>query len=612
MQLLQSVDVRPSATGAGPGADAVIFGSSTLSLTCPSSGIIAKVASSSDGTANVLVDNYIDVTVTAGGTTSGPFNICGAGGPTSSCFTASYHKASEGGGLIGVDPDTLVATGGVPAIDISDKLTSGVNQTKFDLVDIGGYLASSTLYLYTNCTSAGTSSGQISGNPIPSTNPPASDLTQTFAFNSTNTKVVQQIYDLSFAETDGTLTIANGTIPTVTDQAIDPTKWHDYVSGTSFATSECLIHDGETLHTKHACKLYTVTCQVGQGSTGTGAQCPVSTIRNEVFADVFDGPPFTLPDIHVGNATFHQGIGYLMASEGWKGGACTFDPASGLQDDLCPQNLLTEFSGPGTFNSKGTTNHPNSAFISVAPVPQDRTRLLFNGSQVDKWVNTLSVQANFYSKPPVVPAPNNDFVAAPIQTITYGVSTDDALPSPEFPIATDSVLTNPVDCPVPGDPNPPPAKPFHPGDVTITVPGPGKYLVHFFATDCAGTEELLFYKDKTGSWQTTFYTAELNVDTVAPEVAAGPKLSPAPTMINGKLGYAVGQHVTATFRCSDELSGVSQCGSHTYSDPVHAPPPLTVTVDTSCPGEKTFTVGVKDLAQNHGTPKSVTYTVVGN
>jgi hypothetical protein len=136
------------------------------------------------------------------------------------------------------------------------------------------------------------------------------------------------------------------------------------------------------------------------------------------------------------------------------------------------------------------------------------------------------------------------------------------------------------------------------------------YLLHYFATDCAGTEELHFFQGESRAWHTKFYTADLNVDTVAPTVVSGPTLSPAPTLIDGELGYCRKQAVTASFQCADDRSGVLWCGGHHYADPVTDPPARTSSVNTSTLGTQIFTVRVRDAAQNEGIPASVPYTVV--
>lgn len=603
ISVLPPVYVRPSTDGTSR-SNPNNFSTGVVSLTCPS-WPSAILTSNTTGTGNVLVDNSMFLNVVHGTNgTVGPIDLCHFGGPpTPSCFNLYYEENYRK--YIGQDPDTFAAIGGVSPIDISSYLQPGANQVTLNLLDYGAVLGSTTLNLYTNCSFAGSGSGaKISGNPIPSTNPPANLLTQDFTFSGTTNKVVQSVLDFSLAEQQNTLTIQNQTIPIVSDQAIALADWPSYVAGTSFATSECLVHDGEILPSgDSACKLYTVVCQVGQSANQNGVQCPTSTERNIVIQDVFDGPAFSLPDIWVDGVAYHQGFGFLEAKEGWTGGPCTFDPGS---DQLfsCPENLLTLFTGPGTTKGSGTPNgHFNSTFISVGPVPEYLTSIAFPGCSHQKWANTRDVKASFKTRPPVVPPPNNGFVAAPAFSITYGVSPQNALPSPEFPVPGDVSLYNPTGCYVP-------AKAFQPAPVTISVDADGMYLVHYFATDCAGTEELRFPKDQSGSWTTTFFVAELDVDTVKPKVISGPTLSPAPTLIDGVLGYAKGAHVTATYQCSDELSGVEQCGYKGYSDPITDPGPVTTAVDTATTGTHTFIAAVWDAAQNVGTPATVTYQVV--
>jgi hypothetical protein len=615
VSFLPPVDVRLSTTGAGYGSNAVTFSSASQSLSCPASGIVATVSSTADGTGNVLADNFINLTLTQGGTTKGPTNICSGGvvengNQQQDCFTTGYQGPAGSGELTGQDPDgTIAAEGGIAPIDISKQLVSGANTIQFDLVDTGGYLASTSIYLYTNCTANGTSGGQVSGNPIPSTNPPASALTQTFPFSSTTGKVVSLVFDLSRGAQDQTLNIINGATPTGFDAALDPSIWPAYVKGTSFATSQCLIHSGELFNDLPACKLYTLTCQIGQGSEASGVQCPSSTARNIVLQDVFDFPPLSLPDIDVTlngrHEVFHQGFGFLEASEGWTGGPCTFDPGAD-QIFSCPENLLTLFEGPGLGRGTATPSPSvNSTFITVGPVPEIKTNVSFQYFGNPTWVNSRDVQVLFSANPPRVPQPNNGFVASPVYSVTYGVSPADALPSTEFPVKGDTTLLNPAGCP-----GSLPAKTFVPAPAQISVAEDGTYLLHYFATDCAGTEELHFYQGESGSWHTKFYTADLNVDTVAPTVPYGPVLSPAPSMIGGTLGYCRKQAVTASFQCADDRSGVLFCGGHHYADPITEPPALTSPVNTSTLGAQVFSVRVRDAAQNEGIPASVPYTVL--
>ena len=626
IKLFGPTNVRLSLTTTGNPPNQVIFNSSTVQLSCSASPIQASVSSTADNTGNVITDNYINLTVTAGDSTTGPVNLCQGGvlyDGYYSCFTPYLEQLGGEGLLTGMDPDNYTVLGGLPPIDVSSYLQSGANQAKFDLVDTGGYLSNSTLYLNTNCTQTGvTGPADITGNPISSTNPTPAQLTQSFPFDSTNNQVLNFTYDLSAAESAGGLTITNQTIPNVADLPIDPTTWIPvWVPGTSFATSNCLSHTGELLPGgSPACKLYTLQCNVSTDPSQSGAQCPVSTQQNEVFQEVFDGPSFTLPDIVNANGpTFHQGVGFLMANEGWTGGQCKFDQTTDFANTLCPQNLLVAFSGPGIYTSTSHGTHPNSSFATVAPVPEDLTTVTVSGQQSGGWINSDTANVTFSSQPPTFagvqsPPPGAaNFLPAPIASITYGISLASNPPMPGNPVPGDTTLTNTIACPTSSSPTEPAATVFTPPQQMIPIlDGDGMYLIHYFARDCASTEELKFTQDMTGSWSTSFYTVPVNVDTQPPVVATGPLLSPPPSTNYGIAdSYYLNQpNVTAKYSCTDSLSGVVSCGTQTFPPGTLNTGVITSPLDTSSTGVKTFTVNVKDAAGNIGTPVSVSYQVV--
>jgi len=335
IQLFSPVNVRLSTSGTSSGSPNT-FNTTILNLSCPSSPQ-AVISSSTDGTGFVLVDNYISLQVGE----VGPVDIC-----SGDCFTSSYQTQASAGELTGQDPDNFVSTGGVSPIDISSYLSPGQVQAQIGLTDTGGYLASSTLYLVTNCSSAGVAGpGQVTGNPISASSPTPQQLAQNYSFNSTTNQQVQFTYDLTAAQNAGTLSIPDQSTPSTGDTPFDPAMFPNYVRGTSFATAKCLIHTGELVNGSPACKLYTLTCQLGSDSAQSGALCPASQQRNEVFQEVFDGPAFSVPDISGTNGlTYHQGIGFLEAADNWGGGSCTFDTNSGIAQQLCPQNVLVNFS----------------------------------------------------------------------------------------------------------------------------------------------------------------------------------------------------------------------------------------------------------------------------
>jgi hypothetical protein len=652
IQLFGSTFVRPSTSGASVSSP-ITFNSATVNLTC-AAPIQAVLSSTPDGLGNVLVDNFIQVSVTAGTNTTGPTNVCrggssegGLNGTTQfNCFNSNYGLAAPG--LLGQNMNTgsFIASGGVAPIDISGLLAPGTLQVKIDAVDTGSLLTNASLYLVTSCTQGGvTGPATVTGNPIPANNPPPSLLVQDFDFDTAPGQNLGFTYDISTSQQNGQLTVTDNTIPNANDMPLDPVLWQSkYATGTSFATSSCLIHRGELLNGQSACKLYTLTCQVGTGTTSAGALCPVSKLRDEVFADKFTGPAFALPDI-IGSTTgktYHQGVGLLMAAEGWNGGPCGFDAASGLQADDCPQNLLTFFSSPGgtatpaatplvksllqvssfaeigddfdeELDFDGTGTHPNSTFITVSGVPEDLTTVTITGAHAGGWINKRSFKVGLSSEPPVLPStvPNyQNFLASPIQSITYGIAPASTVLSTKFAIPGDVTLTNSNGCPAPAHPTVPLASIFSPPSQTVQVQTDGQYLLHYFAQDCAGTEELQFSSVGNGGWATSFFTVPVNVDTVAPTMT-GPTLSPAPTDHGNANKYAVGSVVTASFSCGDDASGVATCGPITYNAPgTLNTGALTVTLDTSKPGSKTYTFSATDFAGNAGPSVTIKYVVV--
>jgi hypothetical protein len=661
VQLFSAVDVRPSATTTTY-LNVATFNSSTVNLTCgatPSAQLSGPLmngggtAPQLDGSGqlqaggNLLVDNVLLVTVTPTSTNvAGPTtNVCVGGQfsssyngitiPTSpvdlrnSCFTSGYVNVVNS--INGADTDTAIApggsqtidaVGGVAPIDISSSLASGKQNVTIGLGDGGGVLASSSMFLTTNCTFGGvTGPATVSGNPISSGD--TGSQAQNFNFNTGNNQVVGFVYDVSKSNADNTV-VANGdgAIPQTGDAPLDPATFQpSFVPKTSFATSNCLIHSGELLQNGNpACKLYTLLCTNAANSNAAGALCPVSAVANEVVQDLFDGPPFSLQNIYTKGDTFHEGVGFLMASDNWSvttGGPCTFDPASGLQSLPCPQNLLTNFSGPGKFASSGQTDNPNSTFISVYGVPEDLTSVLVPGEWPDHWNNTSTPKVYFSSEAPdftkgawvqngnkLVPLPGAaKFIPAPIHSLTYGVSPANSVPSPvSEPVVGDKTLLSTANCAAipftaPAEPN------FVPAVQTLPTLADGQYVLHYYAQDCAGTQELLFTQDPSQSWSTNFYTREINVDTTPPVISA---ITLSPTG-----NYKVGATATASYSCSDASTGagVVLCGLNVYgTESTYTTPTLKTKLNTSSTGTKTFIVYAVDGAGNK-TSKSINYTV---
>src|SRR5206468_8706066 len=115
------------------------------------------------------------------------------------------------------------------------------------------------------------------------------------------------------------------------------------------------------------------------------------------------------------------------------------------------------------FDGSGT--HPNSTFVTVSGVPEDLTTVTVFGAHAGGWINKRQFKVGLSSEPPLLPSnvPNHqNFVASPIQSITYGLVPASTLLSTKFGIPGDVILTNPHGCPAPAHPTQPLATIFSP------------------------------------------------------------------------------------------------------------------------------------------------------
>jgi len=446
IQLFSAVNGAPSLPGVTY-SNPDPFNTTTLNMTCPAAPTPVVAILSGPNTVagapptpplvaggNLLVDNNLLISVTPSGQNAQVLtDVCpltnfteGTAPPYQlDCFTTGYQGIA--GSVIGHDPDTFTDggsttidyAGGVPPINIASPFTptaydtnasppaapspavgivNGSQSVTISVVDTGGSYTSSSIFLTTNCT-ATVSAGSVEGNAIV-TGENGSGLEDLASFNTQNGQTVQLLYSLTGANSALNNVLSNsGAIPKTSDQPINPATFQtDHVAGTSFATSNCLEHTGESMQgvTGPACKLYTLQCYLYDSElkeeTLSGANCPVSELDDEVIQDTFDGPAFSLQPIFTPFGVFNEGIGLLMASETWpmttdapsdEPGPCTFDSASGLELDPCPANLLISFSGPGSFDGTGETKNPNSTFISIYGVPEDMTSVFVPGEWPD-------------------------------------------------------------------------------------------------------------------------------------------------------------------------------------------------------------------------------------
>lgn len=642
--LLNDSLIEPTASSTNFGTP-YVFQSTIQQLSCPNTGIYAVLSSGQspqqNGNQGLLVLDQILVGVTpAQGPTVGPTNVCQ--NPVTN-FPFCFNPLTLGGTnylipYMGQDPDnnvpgsnppqTFYQLYGVGPIQIGNLLSPGNQSVQFQLESVlpppASNTANSTLYLNTNCTSAGVSGpATVINNPPPGD--PTNPVTETFTFNNAPNQGISFQYTLPPAIGDLT-----GLTEHVSDLAIDPATFdQNYTYGTSFSTASCYLHAGELLPNNNpACKSYTLLCSQGTNPAESGALCPASAVADEIFGESFDPPAnftLTLPDIATPSGTYHTGVGLLMGPDVWTPGqACQYTAGSIAADQnlICPLNLLYNFFGPGASSSQGRGENVNSTFITIYGVPEPLTTVTStdqHGNPVNlnpgNWTNNPSQYVLLSTTPPIgvsktaIPGAA-EFVAAPIQNISYGLTAPGGtVPQPASePILSDDQLLAPA-CPTVGYNGTPPASVFTaPVQPLSLTSGDGNYALHYYAQDCAGTQELQFLLNSNvnpPSWYTSFYTYPINLDTVKPTASI--------TTPSAGAVYAYGQSVTANFTCSDDRSGLASCGGTGFNLTNGAGPlasgPLTAPVPTTTLGGPfTFNVIATDFAGNTST-QSVTYTV---
>jgi hypothetical protein len=287
-----------------------------------------------------------------------------------------------------------------------------------------------------------------------------------------------------------------------------------------------------------------------------------------------------------------------MGSDDWPGGNCVFTPGSPDDGLLCPQNVATEFLGDPT--TGGTTKSLNSTFIAVRNVPLPTTTVTVTPMSSYGWTNSSTPAVHFVSNPATYTGSSpNGFIPAAIASLIYGIqnaATNPQLPDTKLPVPGDSTNNSSTPCsdsPVP-----------FASDAALGTLSDGTYLLHYFATDCAATEELVYtvQEGNPNNWASFKFTT-INVDTGAPSANITPTVGPVLTL-NGPAGMA-------TFNCADSGSGLAVCGTNaTQALPTTGVPTSSgsVTIPTSTPGSTTVNVYAKDLADNAASA-SVTFTV---
>ena len=536
---------------------------------------------------------------------------------TTNCFQPSYEGAVTG--YVGQDPELatgLIATYGVSPLNLQNAnslyppvLTSGPQAVSFQLTDAGGYLGAGTLHLVTNCSIAGiTPGGSITGNPI-STSP-----TQTYTFDSAPNQTIS--LENSVAGASGA-TFNAGTVPIVTDIAVPQQLFYQLVQNTSAAPAVCFRMASELDYTvappAPMCKGFLIQCFNPANGTTTGDNCDptsVNQVRNLYYAAQFsspDGPvngfnylygPVGTPPADAcsnvlspgGSCATGTGPGMLMGGDKWlcaaSGSPCpavattqtALNPPTyaasnctltgSLTGALCPLDLLTEFEGAADLRGGSTTTGSNSVLIPVANMPLPTATAAVATQNAYGWIHGSStISATFTSNEATYPASGNipaangfaPATAAPPMSLTYGISTWPTLPDTTYPLVGD--VTNP-------NSNTSLTTPFcNTGGVTpptfasagsVSGLSDGMYNLHYFTTDCAFTEGLIF--NPTGSALTTstsnwasFPYVTVGIDNVAPQVSSCS--APPSPIYNGWYNANFSQSCTVTDQYTAGVSG---------------------------------------------------------
>lgn len=563
---------------------------------------------------------------------------------TSNCFQSPYESAAtnylgsnpdlatypQSGGTLG----SFVAQYGVAPLNVVSLLSLGSGNSSqaqsltVDLQDAGGELGAATLHLVTSCSPEGiTPGGTITGNPISNSNP--SSLTQTYALDSSPGQTI------ALTDSVAQNPPASGAIPSVTDIGVPQQLFYQLVTGTSAAPAVCLRMAGELdSFGNPMCKGFLIQCTLS--GTTSGDNCdPASPTMARVL---YDAVQFASPDAPVNGSNFlytpvpagsptaadactyalggtanaacaqNTGPGMLMGSDDWltasgenppntstppspatySAGNCIL--TGSVEGDLCPLNTLTQFLGAADVAPGGTTAGKNSIIVPVVNVPLPSTTISNSNYQSNGWVPapaaaaTITFTANPASySPAAINPPANTFVPAPAYSVTYGFTpASSPLPDTTYPVSGDKTLFNLTANPNFAAPlcSSSTTSSFTAPPVTVNPGQDGIYNLHFFTTDCALTEELVFnpqgaqLTNPTSNWASFRYVT-FGVDTEAPTYACN---SPSTGV-----WYNTNQTVACTVTDQDYVSNVSGSGFPPSANGIQGAQSESVNVSTNVP-----------------------------
>ncbi|MGA2359620.1 MAG: choice-of-anchor D domain-containing protein [Terriglobales bacterium] len=304
--------------------------------------------------------------------------------------------------------------------------------------------------------------------------------------------------------------------------------------------------------------------------------------------------------------------------------------AGGLAGALCPLDVLTAILGAADESNPGTGKYTNSLFIPVVNMPLPTATATFAAGWSNGWINNLSTaMVNFnstaagYSGTASNP-PANGFsatTAAAPYSLTYGVSPSPTLPDTTYPVTGDIANHNSFTqantpfCNISGATPSPFASATSPSYFSTLSLSEGQlYNLHYFTTDCAFTEGLVFsptpqqVTDPTANWASFPYLT-FGVDTTAPTLSS---CSTTPSPYPGGGGW-YNSNVTIACTGNDSESGfapgtaIANTNGMVLEGSATTTLSQTTTCSGTCPAATIGPLQATDLAGN----QSTTYPVSG-
>jgi hypothetical protein len=239
----------------------------------------------------------------------------------------------------------------------------------------------------------------------------------------------------------------------------------------------------------------------------------------------------------------------------------------GLTGDPSPLGTLTNFQGAADGSGGSSVPLKNSVLFLVANHPLPTATAAVAGQNINGWINSATISAAFTSTaatytPGTANPPSNSFAAASPYSLTYGISNYPTLPDSTYPVTGDATNYNAGVSPnlgasganwVPLCPTGPAPPSSFASIGSFSGLSNGIYNLHYFTTDCALTEGLVFnptgsqLTNPTANWA-SFPYATIGIDTVAPSLACS--TSPAPAY-----GAWYNSNVTVSCSATDVGSG---------------------------------------------------------